>query len=395
MTWYRLCHLAHTVPLVAVESGAVPLLELDLKALQEIVREIFHSYKECALVERYPAMLRELSRAIDDERWGWVLAGEEALFHMVVAEDYKVAQKILAIYNWRIVDIAEFLEIYLDAFSEKLLHVECIEIATKIVELTACASSRFHYQFVIACQHFLLNDHDRAVVLGRAAICEYEKVPVSKRTAHGRISLARAYMHLGQGADDFGELRTAIDLFMAEVAVDGYKDITLAQIWCDVGECHFFLGEFYMAEKFYSRSVGVCDNPLARIYLAKIQLRLGRHDRVSSILNEVDLKNATPGNKFDYAIVRCELALKTKKSGDVDLALELIKQISTDDPYFKDVVRELIVGLYDLPISKDSSFLASALKKFNKYIILAPNFSGVGVNFNAMIDDLVRRKGGR
>lgn len=158
LTWYRLCHVAHTAPLMAVESGTVRLLELDLKALQGIVREIFHSYKECGLVERYPAMLRELSRAIDDERWGWVLAGEEALFYMVVAEDYKVAQKILAIYNWRDIDVSEFLEVYLDAFSEKLLHVECIEIATRIVELTACASSRFHYQFVIACQYFLLKE---------------------------------------------------------------------------------------------------------------------------------------------------------------------------------------------------------------------------------------------
>lgn len=395
ITWYRLCHLAHTVPLMKLKFYDGVLLDVDIKALLELVQRMRGLYSECGIVDFYPQMLGELTGAIEDVRWRWAISCEVALFYMAIKNDYAAARAVLAEYKWQDIRSSELLEVYLDACSDSLGHIDILALASKIVALTDSESSRFHYRFLIAIQYFLLNEPERAEHLGREAIEKYESIPSADRSVYGRRLLGMAVMQLGRILNDEGMLRNAINLMVAEVDEERYTSLAIADIWLQVAECHHILREFYMAEKLYSRSISIKSTPLANVYLADLQLAMGRAGRAKEILDALDPEAMSNANRFDYAISKCNYALFTKGPADVKDALGLIKKITTKDPYFKDLIQRLMVALYELPAENGTSQAGSILAKINKYITLNPNVAGVGVNFNSMIDDYLNRKSKR
>lgn len=392
ITWYRLCHLAHTVPLMRFKDYDGWLLSVDIRAMHDFVKNARFLYDEFGIIDSYPVMLGELSGAIADVRWTWCVSCEEALYHMVTKNDYDAARAVLAKYQWGDIKSSELLEVYLDAYHEKFGHVDVVSAANKIIELTDSESTRFHYRFLVAMQYFLLNEPGRAEKLAREAIDEYENRPIGKRDIYGRRLLGMAVMQLGQILKDEATLRKAIELLVAEVDEERYKSTAIAEIWMQVGDCYHMLGEFYMAEKLYHRSLAVESTDLTRIYLARVQLALGRHDRAKEILDALVPVAMNKHNHFDYAIVRCDVALLTKNTSDIKSALELIKGVSSNDPYFKDLIQGLIVALYELQVGKKANNVNSILARINRYVTLNPNVAGIGINLNAMIEDYLDKK---
>ena len=391
IAWYRLCHLAHTVQDIRSGKDATKMLELDIAAMREMTRNALVLYKSCGCADDYPLMLHQLSGAIADDRWRWFLCAEEALFFLALKNDRSRARSVMTKFRWQDVESSEFLEVYLDVYSGRFGHVDIVAIATKVVDLTDCASSKFQYQFIVAVQYFLQNESERAEKLARRAILDFEQTGVNDRTDYGRVLLARGYMHLGEILADKEMLAKAIELLLLECSNEKFASRAKAELMCDVGYCYFLLKEYYLAEKYYSQSLSTSVSPLANVYLGKVQVYLGRLDRAKIIFAELNLVKLSPSNFFDYAIVACELALRTKNSEDISKALGMIKGVKTNDPYFMNVVKDLIVALYELP-QKNASRVESILRAVNKYVTLNPNFNGVGVDFNSLIDDYLNRR---
>ncbi|MFD2883239.1 hypothetical protein ACFS4T_11805 [Pseudomonas lini] len=85
---------------------------------------------------------------------GCLLRGS-AFFNLAIKKnDYAAARAVLAKYKWQDIRSSELLEVYLDAYSDKLGYIDIITLASKVVELTDSESSRFHYRFLIAIQYF-------------------------------------------------------------------------------------------------------------------------------------------------------------------------------------------------------------------------------------------------
>ena len=313
----------------------------------------------------------------------------------MIKNDYDAARAALAQYEWENIGDSDLLEVYLDAYSDETGHIDSINIASKIVELTKKDSSKFHYRLAIAFQYFLMNESEKAERLAKDALKAYEDIPVEKRDVYGRRILGSAVKQLGQILNDDDMLRRSIELLAAEVDVKRYKSNAIAEIWYEVAECHHMLKEYYMAEKLYCRSISIESTALANMYLAKLQLDLGRLDRANEILGGIVFESMSAPNRFDYAIVKCDVALVTKDAKDIEDALSLIKRIETKDPYFKDLIQGLLVALYELSIGKGTVQMDSILARLNRYVTLNPNLAGIGVNFNAMIDDYLKRRPNR
>lgn len=394
ITWYRLCHLANAVPLTKLRCQDDKMLAIDIGAMHDFVRNALQLYEACGIIDSYPCMLVELKGAIEDIRWGWAISSEEALFYVAIKNDYAAARVALAKYRWEDIGSSELLEVYLDAYSEKFGHVDKINMASKIVELTKKESSRFHYRLTIAFQYFVLNELEKAERLAKDALKAYESVPIEKRDIYGRRILGTAVKQLGQILNDDDMLRRAIELLAAEVDVKRYKSNAIAEIWYEVAECHHMLKEYYMAEKLYCRSISIENSALANIYLAKVQLDLGRLDRAKEILDSLLVESMSAPNRFDYAIVKCDVALVSKDTKDIEDALGLIKKVATNDPYFKDLIQRLLVALYELSVGKTVQ-ADSILARLNRYVTLNPNVAGIGFNVNVMIDDYLKNKSRR
>ncbi|MEZ9702775.1 SEC-C metal-binding domain-containing protein, partial [Vibrio sp. 10N.286.45.F3] len=70
ITFYTLCHKTNTEPfLKSTNEGVSYLLEIDIKALDELVDLLFECYRKLDQVERFENVCEHLRRNILDHRW--------------------------------------------------------------------------------------------------------------------------------------------------------------------------------------------------------------------------------------------------------------------------------------------------------------------------------------
>jgi len=367
------------------------LLRIDIKALAEDLQNLEVLYDKNQISTKFETAIEELSQSIDHPDWSIEVDIVKALHYLVRFEGVDKAQQIISKRNPYRVSNPEFIELYIGLFADGLNHVEIVALAERVVSLTGKASSRLQYQLVAAVQFFLLNDMAEGEKRALRAIEEYEAIPVPERSTYGRFRLAGAYKMLGEvlGRDEL--ILKAVDFFANVIAEESLNNAGLSDIWYEMGDCHRHLKDYGAAEKNYKRALELHKNPLVEVFLARVLMATSRQGEARKTLIDLDIAKFNENNLFDYAISWCELATTYRQRSDIDKALGLLKSVKTNDPLFMQLNKDLIIQLYDIRDDKGGEKAKSILERLNSYITLNPNIAGLGINFNAMFDDFIKR----
>ena len=395
ITWYRLCHQAHTVPYVASgNEKAFELLTLDIEALSELIGLLVSCYRRCGLNNDIPTLLKKHEDAVDDARWDLKLVYRRCEYFYLFQQDKESAIVILQPYDWQTIDDVDLLSIYLDINSEKLNQADVISLAEKIILNTKSPSYLLHYQCLIGIQYCLLSDLAKGIPYIKNAIKTYEEVIPEERSAYGRHILSMAYQNLGQLSKDVGSLEMSLDLLQKELELESsYSNSGLAQLWFDIGDCYFHLGQLEESVTSFRKSAEYLPSGITNVFLSKTYIALHEFEMGRELLNSVDVSSLSDANLLDMAFTKCSLAIQSHDHDDINQGLESIRSIHTRDPLFQSVVQELIVELYELKKDDFSTTHAeSALMKFNRCVSLKPNIFGIGVDINAIIDNFASKK---
>lgn len=393
ITWYRLCHLAHTVPFLKSNTEqSRRLLETDIQAMSDMLDLLLSCYAKCNIVDDYPNALNSLSGAIDDVRWGTKIDYHRSIYWYVYKNEKEYAKKVLREYDWKEVNDVDLLSVLIDLNSDDLNPVEKVSMAEKICQLSSSPAINLQYGNLIGTEYCLLNDLAKGIPILERTIYEYEKTPKENRTPLGRHHLAISYKHLGEltGKDEL--LASAADNLKSEIETGEYSSIGEAQLWLDLGSCYHHLGKYDQALEAYDESLKLSHSGLTLAFKSRVLIKIGRINDAREMLNSIELEELTEANFFDFTISKSYLAIASKYSDDIQNGIELIKGIKTNDPMFKDLIQELLLELYELK-SRDTeqSKAETALQRFNRYVSLKPNFFGFGIDINAIIDDISKR----
>lgn len=393
ITWYRLCHEAHTVTFLLSNSDeARKLLKTDIEAMSDMLGLLLSCYAKCDILDDYPFALGSLSSAIDDDRWDVKIDYFKCIYFYIYKDKRESAKKVLEAYIWKQVSDVDLLTVLLDVYSDNLNPVEKINIAERICEISCSPEVKLQYQNMIGTEYCLLNDLNKGVSILEKNISEYEKTLQEKRRPIGRHHLAISYKNLGELTGQKEYLSRAIANLKNEIATGEYSSIGEAQLWLDLGQCYHHLSEFVEAINAYDASLELVYSGLVLVFKSRILINLNKLDEARDMLDSIIFKDLTEPNAFDYSISKCYLAISSKESGDILSGLELIKSIKTNDPMFKDVVQDLLLQLYELKSKSGEACKAeTALQRFNRYVSLKPNFFGFGIDINAIIDDVGNR----
>ncbi|MEW8375113.1 MAG: SEC-C metal-binding domain-containing protein [Candidatus Thiodiazotropha sp.] len=393
ITWYRLCHMAHTVPFLTSNTDeSKNLLITDIEAMSDMLDLLLSCYAKCGLVDDYFFALKCLSSAIDDDRWKIKIDYHKCICLYVYKDKREAAKEILEAYDWRQVSDVDLLTVYIDVYSDNLNPVEKTNIAERICENSNSPEINLQYRTLIGTEYCLLNDSNKGIPILESAIHEYEKTLPERRTPIGRHHLAVSYKHLGelQGKEEY--LASAITNLKNEIATGEYSSNGEAQLWLDLGECYHHLSEFDKAIIAYDKSLKLVHSGLTLIFKSRTYIKLHKLDEARDMLNNVILEDLTRHNIFDYSISKCYLAFASRKPSDIQNGLDLIKDIKTSDPMFMDLIQDLLSQLYELKSMKTEDCKAeTALQRFNRYVALKPNIFGFGIDINAIIDDIGNR----
>lgn len=393
ITWYRLCHMAHTVPfLKSNPEESKKLLKTDIEALSDMAGLLLSCYAKCDILDEYPIALEYLSGAIDDSRWGMKLDYHKCIYLYVYKNEKGPAKEILKVYDWKNVNDVDLLSVLIDVYSEDMNQVEKINIAERICEISNSPAIKLQYGNLIGTEYCLLNDLKKGTPILESTIFEYEKTPPEKRTCIGRHHLAISYKHLGELTGNEEYLTKAIVNLQEEISTGEYSSIGEAQLWFDLADSYHHVAEQNRALNAYDESLNLRYSGLTLVFKSRVLIKLNNIDEARDMLNSVSLEDLSNPNIFDYSISRCYLAIASKDLNDINNGLELITGIKTNDPMFKDLIQDLLLQLYELRNSSAGQYKAeTALQKFNRYVSLKPNVFGFGIDVNAIIDDIGNR----
>ena len=123
------------------------------------------------------------------------------------------------------------------------------------------------------------------------------------------------------------------------------------------------------------------------IDLAKSYSLLGDTKKAQEYLQTLDLNSIKDILKIDYYTVGAQIAIQ---DNDRDLANQILQQIlelKVTIPIFRELISNKRFALVEMIADgKDSiSILQRFREVVSKYLLLQPNFFGLGINFNELI----------
>lgn len=394
-TWYVLCHKAHTVPFLAsAPQQAAKLLKVDIEALGSLIDLLHLCYYRTGKTDEVPSLLARVAGAINDPGWRDKLLYQETLWWLFEKED-----RTMALSTVSKVDIAncvdpEILAVYLQVCRDDLPFNELAGILDRILANTDSQSYKLQYSVLKGIAYSLINDIGHGCDIIRTAISNYVSLNEKDKSPYGDYQLAHALELLGQVSNDKDSANKA-DLHYARILQEGkefgYPKDLLAEIAKCIGDCKAFLGQFKDAIEFYEDSLRYEETDKTKVFLARAHANDGTTDLSRQLLKSIDVTSFDDGYFYDYAVSWTILATITLEQDDIQAAKEHLKKAKAHWPLFLVQRDSMLLQLMEVTPKTSVGKLRNLLQSLNRYISLNPNFFGIGININRIVEDIGRK----
>jgi len=391
-TWYALCYRAHTVPLLQVGTEAGDkLLAIDIEALASILDNLHLCHFRLGRGGEFLRVIQSIKRVIEDERWNSKVIYILSLWHLIYKEDAHAAFSVLSQIDMdRCLD-PDVLALYLQVCSAQLSLTDATNIIDRILANSQSASYRLQYsilkglKYSLACQH---TDGHRII---REALEEFRSLSDTKESSYGRLKFAyglELYGKLVGRQESIQEAEQVVKELLAEVDDDGYSSLYRADLYRLLADCEEAQGMHVDAIKAYYASLEANDSDLTKLFLARAICNSSDIDSARELLNSVNSDDLDEAGKFDFAISWALLASSSLLSRDLAEAKSRLKAAEVHDPLFVQERDRWLIELLESVPKSSSGRIRKLIQSLNSYVTLNPNFFGIGVNLNRLIEDL-------
>lgn len=392
LTWYRLCHQAHTIPFLRSKTkGSTDLLRIDIEALAEIIGLLHLCYLRTGQSEIFPSVLEYLSNAIADPRWRSKITYLRALWWLVDKEDRAAALTLISEIDIATCEDPEILELYLDVSPHELPFKAKVDILDRIAANTPRASDVLQYTIAKGIAYCLINEIPQGCQIMGEAISQYRGRAAEHRTSNGDWHLAHGLQLLGEFEAKPTVVRDSITHYIAlqqEAKDKKYAAAYSAEIEKSLGDCWSFLGDYGEAVRHYESSVKQEPADLTRVFLARAQANLGDMKAARKTLLSVNSSQLDVHAHYDFAMSWASLAMRSLESEDIETAKLHLKKAQSFWPIFISQRDSVLIGLLEMSPRKMESGFRSLIRILNRYVSLNPNLFGIGVNLNRIVDDV-------
>lgn len=401
VTQYTIWHLSHTAPAVAnrPELRHAYLMNLDIEALSDYVESLMWGYARKGWLGRLPATLDRLRTNIDDPRWHAKIAYQRGISALWQHDRAQAAREIAALQpitpDQQDIDL---LQIHLDLHGQAMGMSERVAFFDAIRTRSKSRSDTLQYGGARAFEILLTGDDAGARVafgevltLGRAM--EEEK-PFN---ATCQIWFSKALEGLAV-LDDDAALFTEIDERLSGLIADPTQLAAsgCANVWKLLGDARRYAGRHDAAIDAYRASITLEAAPELRTFEAECELRRGDPDTAFRLLRSIAIDALKAPQRADHAFTSFYVALARGDRQSLLDARELLKAAVTPQPYFENRRLQYIITIGDALEALDDKAappplgpLLSALERVSRYVQLQPNWNGLGIDGNAMIDDFL------
>lgn len=396
LTWYRLCHYAHTVPFLKSRTKeSADLLKLDIEALAEITGLLHRCYLHTGQSEKFPSVLEYLSSAIADPRWKNKITYLRALWYLLDKGDRGAALALVSEIDIVICADPEILALYLDVSPRKLPFKAKVDILDRIVANTKRASYVLQYTILKGIAYCLIDEIPQGCQIMAEAIAQYRRLDAAARTATGDFHLAHGIELLGEFEENPTVVRDAITqytMLQDEAREVGFAAAYAAEIEKSMGDCWSFLKEYDDAVMHYEASLKQKAADLTRVFLARAQANLGDLIASRRTLLSIDSSQLDVYAHYDFAMAWTNLAMRSLDKEDITTAKLHLKKAQAFWPIYVSERDSALIGLLELSPRKAKVGLRRLIGMLNRYVSLNPNVFGIGLNLNRIVEDVGAEK---
>tara|TARA_A100001391_G_scaffold162758_1_gene121795 strand:+ start:94 stop:1644 length:1551 start_codon:yes stop_codon:yes gene_type:complete len=397
LSWYILCHRAHTVPRQkAADPIARKILAIDIEALDVILRRVERCYRETGQAESFRHVLDAMEGVVADQRWADKLSLHRALWWEIVKNDGASAAELIAEVDVSECRDAEVLAKYVTLRTRQLSFDERVTLMRRVCELTEEQPIKFQFRCLVGISYLLVCEQEKAVELITIAVDQYRSLAKDERSWFGDHLFAQSMFLLGSLQDSDELVLEAENCFAKFLNPESKVTLTplgRSEYRMHVGRCKAFLGEHHAAIEQYDIGLANCDIPLTRIYKAEALVSCGELETGRKLLDAIDTKSLSMVNRHDYAMARTMLAVATQQETDNESAKLALKAFEASDPLWVQQRDKWLITLLETAPCADPGVISKTIRLINRYLILQPNFFGLGVNINNALEDLDKRPG--
>jgi tetratricopeptide (TPR) repeat protein len=406
ITQYTIWHKNHTEPALRLAiPKMVSLLEIDIRALADLVDTLLWCHIKADLIDEFPAVLERLRYNIRDARWPRKIVFFHAIHALWPDWDENAGRRELR----KLGSVAEdndieTLQLYLDLFGDDLTFSERQDLINRILSLSETLADRIHYKGSKAALYLSIGDHRGADRELSEIIDEARaKYGEGKLTEYERYRLALVLDLRGALCQDDKLLSLALSLYQELLKEDHWSSHGRADLFRRIGETYRHKREWAEARNSYAEALKLDPLEIYKVFLSECLLQLDQLEEATNVLFEVKPEDLSSAEYLDYGFTLAAVAIETGERGRLEAAKAALNRANARDPYFRERRDALLLNLQEALISGASPslirrtrrLLADLTRSAASCLILKPSFMGIGIDIGKIFEDLSKRGAAR
>ncbi len=395
ITWYVLCYKSHTVRLL--EAG-IPhgreILKVDINALAELLERLHHIYHRMNQSSNFPNVLVQFEDLIPDKRWFEKIIYLRALWHLL-ENDEEEALKTLSPINMDNCFDPEILTLYVQVDYQNLGFKRKIELVDRVISNSVQESYKLQYSTFKGVEYCLINQFQDGIETIKAGTDRYKELDEEKKTTYGDTIYAHSLGSMGEVTGDRNILEEAVrgySKLIKEAIRDDYPGSYLSDQYHSIGGLLIRLGDYDSAIGAFEESQKLTPTEITKIFQMRAFIHKDEIEKARQVINSVDIDVLNDGEFFDFALSWTILAITTCIKQDLDTAINYLKLINNESPFFTQLRDEKIIELLETDPIKEGKKIRSFIKELNESVMLKPNIFGFGIDFNRIIEVLSQER---
>lgn len=402
ITQYTIWHKTNTVPMLRLDK-ALGLLRIDVNALSAYIERLQWLYIKTGRSSDWLDSLERLRDNIHHPSWRQKIAYFRALFYLqpqFSREDARRELKKAGPITADETDI-ELLQIFIDLELSRLSFAERLKYLDRILAISNDLGDQLQYRGSKAIQYFLIGDLAAAerlmaevVQLGR----DPGNQPLSRYQNH---MFVHGVQHLGMLRHDRSLLEESLDILNGMLLDDDWTSLGRASINREIGESYKFLEDWASAEKAHKEALAFDENPIDRIHISEALLYQKKVDEACAEIDQLKEGDLSGSAYEDYVFAYAIIAIWSAKQGRLEKASSLLETYTPKEPYFRERRLTLLLsvnsaisnGKVSPKQKQESAPKGGFLSLLSKVLMIQPNVAGIGINFNAILDELAKKRG--
>ncbi|GAB5510410.1 MAG: hypothetical protein Rhims3KO_18110 [Hyphomicrobiales bacterium] len=290
------------------------------------------------------------------------------------------------------------MQIFIDLELRDASFSERASFYDRILELDESFESQIQYRGGRAIE-YLLHGDTKAAEAQLASILDEYGGEAANLSPYGRQKLLDTQETLGTITGDKRLLRKTASELSATLQAEKWTDFGRSNLFRQIGDCYRYAQEWDLAVGAYEEAIELSGSVICCAHLAECFLYQKKVEKAVQQIESVQLDRLNKYEMMDFIFTYSAISIWCENLEMLGKAKDWLKTLEAAEPLFNERRLNLLVRVTETSANGFATIDAKAdstpeegVAGAARVLLLQPNFFGLGINFNEIVERFSRRK---